>query len=54
MHIRILIGSFKSVEKNGQVLSTFHDIPLFANEEKTLYNMIVEIPRWTNAKNEVK
>ncbi|KAI9365849.1 inorganic pyrophosphatase [Pilaira anomala] len=40
-------------EKNGQVLSTFHDIPLFANEEKTLYNMIVEIPRWTNAKNEI-
>ncbi|CAO3671615.1 Inorganic pyrophosphatase [Rhizopus azygosporus] len=40
-------------EENGQVISPFHDIPLFANEEKTLYNMIVEIPKWTNAKNEI-
>ncbi|KAG2231803.1 inorganic pyrophosphatase [Thamnidium elegans] len=40
-------------ERNGQALSAFHDIPLFANEEKTLYNMVVEIPRWTNAKNEI-
>ncbi|CAO3655229.1 unnamed protein product [Mucor hiemalis] len=40
-------------ERQGQVISPFHDIPLFANEEKTLYNMIVEIPRWTNAKNEI-
>ncbi|CAO3673386.1 unnamed protein product [Rhizopus stolonifer] len=40
-------------ENDGQIISPFHDIPLFANEEKTLYNMIVEIPRWTNAKNEI-
>ncbi|KAI8987268.1 inorganic pyrophosphatase [Mycotypha africana] len=40
-------------ENNGQVISPFHDIPLFANEEKTIYNMVVEIPRWTNAKNEI-
>lgn len=31
-----------------------HDIPLFANEEKTVYNMVVEVPRWTNAKMEVR
>ncbi|KAI8821732.1 putative IPP1-inorganic pyrophosphatase [Fimicolochytrium jonesii] len=37
----------------GKVVSPFHDIPLFANEEKTILNMVVEIPRWTNAKLEI-
>lgn len=41
------------IEKDGLPLSPFHDIPLFANAEKTILNMIVEIPRWTNAKLEV-
>lgn len=41
------------VEKDGVPLSWFHDIPLYANEQHTLLNMIVEIPRWTNAKLEV-
>ena len=41
------------VEMNGQPVSAFHDVPLYANEEKTILNMIVEIPRWTNAKLEV-
>ncbi|KAI7871331.1 inorganic pyrophosphatase [Spinellus fusiger] len=41
------------LEKNGDVISPFHDIPLFANPEKTVLNMIVEIPRWTNAKIEI-
>ncbi|KXN73299.1 inorganic diphosphatase [Conidiobolus coronatus NRRL 28638] len=41
------------IEKNGKVVSPFHDIPLFANDKKTLYNMVVEIPRWTNAKAEI-
>ncbi|KAI9277476.1 inorganic pyrophosphatase [Sporodiniella umbellata] len=40
-------------ENDGNLISPFHDIPLFANKEKTLYNMVVEIPRWTNAKNEI-
>ncbi|OZJ06844.1 Inorganic pyrophosphatase [Bifiguratus adelaidae] len=40
-------------EKNGTVLSPFHDIPLYADEKKTILNMIVEIPRWTNAKLEI-
>ena len=30
-----------------------HDIPLHANEEQTVFNMVCEIPRWTNAKMEV-
>ena len=41
------------IEKNGTPVSPFHDIPLFANEQQTVLNMIVEIPRWTNGKLEV-
>lgn len=41
------------IEKDGVPISPFHDIPLYANEQKTILNMIVEIPRWTNAKQEV-
>ncbi|KAF8469641.1 inorganic pyrophosphatase [Kalaharituber pfeilii] len=41
------------IEKDGQLISPFHDIPLYANEQKTILNMIVEIPRWTNAKMEI-
>ena len=40
-------------EKNGVPLSPFHDIPLYANDQQTILNMVVEIPRWTNAKMEV-
>jgi inorganic pyrophosphatase len=41
------------IEKDGVPVSPFHDIPLFANEQQTILNMIVEIPRWTNGKLEV-
>ncbi len=41
------------IEKDGVLVSPFHDIPLYANEQQTILNMIVEIPRWTNAKLEV-
>jgi len=41
------------IEKDGVPISPFHDIPLFANEQKTILNMIVEIPRWTNGKLEI-
>lgn len=41
------------IEKDGVPCSPFHDIPLYANEQQTVLNMIVEIPRWTNAKQEV-
>ncbi|XP_065088809.1 inorganic pyrophosphatase-like isoform X2 [Ochlerotatus camptorhynchus] len=30
-----------------------HDIPLYANDAKTVFNMVVEVPRWTNAKMEI-
>lgn len=42
------------LEQNGQPVSPFHDIPLYANEQQTVLNMIVEIPRWSNAKLEVR
>jgi len=34
-------------------ISPFHDIPLFANEGNQVFNMVVEVPRWTNAKMEI-
>ena len=42
------------LEKDGTPISPFHDVPLFANEQQTVLNMIVEIPRWSNAKLEVR
>lgn len=30
-----------------------HDIPLYADESNKIVHMIVEIPRWTNAKMEI-
>lgn len=41
------------IEQDGKPVSPFHDIPLYANAEKTILNMIVEVPRWTNAKLEI-
>ena len=34
----------------GNYISPFHDIPLHADKENQTFNMVVEIPRWTNAK----
>ncbi|XP_055586985.1 inorganic pyrophosphatase isoform X2 [Uranotaenia lowii] len=39
--------------EDGQSVSPLHDIPLYANDAKTVYNMVVEVPRWTNAKMEI-
>jgi len=41
------------IERDGVPISPWHDIPLYANEQKTLLNMIVEVPRWTNGKLEI-
>ena len=41
------------IEQNGMVVSPFHDIPLFADQSNSVFNMIVEVPRWTNAKMEI-
>ncbi|KAJ9064450.1 Inorganic pyrophosphatase [Entomophthora muscae] len=49
------------LEKSGQPLSFFHDVPLeqkpiesgSSKSNTRIFNMVVEIPRWTNAKAEV-
>ncbi|CAO3590129.1 unnamed protein product [Absidia cylindrospora] len=41
-------------ENDGKLISPFHDIPLYADENnKSIVDMVVEIPRWTNAKVEI-
>jgi len=40
-------------DEAGNVVSPFHDIPCYPTEDKTIVNMVVEVPRWTNAKMEV-
>jgi len=41
------------IEHNGRVVSSFHDVPLLADANNGIFNMIVEVPRWTNAKMEI-
>eukprot|EP00047_Mylnosiga_fluctuans_P001598 m.221067 g.221067 ORF g.221067 m.221067 type:complete len:288 (+) comp10508_c0_seq1:102-965(+) len=38
---------------DGKYVSPFHDIPTYASEDKSIVNMVVEVPRWTNAKLEI-
>src|SRR5690606_12395131 len=38
---------------NGVPVSPFHDIPLYHDRKNGILNMVVEIPRWSNAKFEV-
>ncbi|KAG8990076.1 Inorganic pyrophosphatase, partial [Tulasnella sp. 427] len=40
-------------DEAGQVVSPWHDIPLFADQNAGILNMVVEVPRWTNAKLEI-
>ena len=40
------------VKDNDGPISPFHDIPLAAETAGT-YHMVVEVPRWTNAKMEI-
>ncbi|KAI7688445.1 Inorganic pyrophosphatase [Sarcoptes scabiei] len=40
-------------KNNGKIISPWHDIPLFADKAQRIMNMIVEIPRWSNAKMEI-
>ncbi|KAI9494610.1 inorganic pyrophosphatase [Zychaea mexicana] len=40
--------------ENGVPISPFHDVPLHPDPKNaTVYNMVVEIPRWKNAKLEI-
>lgn len=38
---------------DGRLLSPFHDIPLYADQAAGIFNMIVEVPRFSNAKLEI-
>lgn len=40
-------------EKDGELVSPWHDIPIWHDQGQQILNMVVEIPRWTNAKFEV-
>lgn len=37
----------------GQYLSPLHDIPWLVSSGPNVYNMVVEVPRWTNSKMEI-
>lgn len=50
--IKLYLFSASLGNEHGPI-SPFHDIPLYANEEQKIFNMVVEVPRWTNAKMEV-
>ncbi|XP_025415541.1 inorganic pyrophosphatase isoform X2 [Sipha flava] len=41
------------IKNENGVVSPFHDIPLLADTSGKVFNMVVEIPRWTNAKMEI-
>ncbi|OBT81506.1 hypothetical protein VE02_10276 [Pseudogymnoascus sp. 03VT05] len=41
------------IERDGIPISSFHDVPLYADSTKSILNMVVEIPRWTNNKLEI-
>ncbi|KAI1894133.1 hypothetical protein AGOR_G00112680 [Albula goreensis] len=42
---------FKNAE--GNYISPFHDIPMYADELQNIFHMVVEVPRWSNAKMEI-
>merc|ERR1712038_1709053 len=43
---------FKKAD-DGTPVSPMHDIPLYNDEGSKVFNMVVEVPRWTNAKMEI-
>lgn len=40
-------------EQTNSFVSPFHDVPLVSNSDNHLFNCVVEIPRWSNAKMEI-
>jgi hypothetical protein len=43
------------LEKDGQPASFWHDVPLYPDESnEQVVNMVVEIPRWTDGKIEIR
>lgn len=42
---------FKNAD--GKYISPFHDIPMYADEGQNIFHVVIEVPRWTNAKMEI-
>lgn len=43
------------LENDGKVVSFWHDVPVYpVPEDRRIINMVVEIPRWTDGKIEIK
>lgn len=40
-------------DDDGKYISPMHDIPWLFSESPNVYNMVCEVPRWTNAKMEI-
>lgn len=40
-------------QKEDNLVSPMHDIPMYADEPNKIFHMVVEVPRWTNAKMEI-
>ncbi|KAG7262375.1 hypothetical protein CRUP_002413 [Coryphaenoides rupestris] len=38
---------------DGEYVSPFHDIPMYADEQQNIFHVVIEVPRWTNAKMEI-
>jgi inorganic pyrophosphatase len=49
----ILTNGTLTLEQDGKTVSYFHDVPLVADAENNIFNMVVEIPRGTKAKLEI-
>jgi len=41
------------IKNESGPISPFHDVPMFADEGNKIFNMVVEVPRWSNAKLEI-
>ncbi|XP_010221919.1 PREDICTED: inorganic pyrophosphatase [Tinamus guttatus] len=59
MYARIALKLFNNGRRclaedaRGRYISPFHDIPIYADGTENVFNMVVEVPRWTNAKMEI-
>lgn len=52
-NLSLSLSSLVCIGNNGTPISPFHDIPMFADQANKVYNMVVEVPRWSNAKMEI-
>ena len=50
---RVYLERKNPLDGEGKLVSFFHDIPAFVNQQEGVVNMVCEIPKWTNAKLEV-